>query len=173
MPVEFKQTAMPQGSTDNELYKLEMKYDGSGRRISKTVWRKAVGTENWQKKQVTHYTGIGTEISENYHNESLDKAKVVVNMPEGLGRYGIEHADAPAAATTYAWFLHDHLGSTGRRVRLFGKRRRAIGPRACLRIQELRRNGRADLIRRQGHGELHRKREGRRNRAGLLRRTLS
>ena len=112
MPVEFKQTAMPQGSTDNELYKLEMKYDGSGRRISKTVWRKAVGTENWQKKQVTHYTGIGTEISENYHNESLDKAKVVVNMPEGLGRYGIEHADAPAAATTYAWFLHDHLGST-------------------------------------------------------------
>ena len=43
---------------DNELYKLEMKYDGSGRRISKTVWRKAVGAENWQKKQVTHYTGI-------------------------------------------------------------------------------------------------------------------
>jgi len=58
MPVEFTQTARPQVSTDNELYKLEMKYDGSGRRISKTVWRKAVGAENWQKKQVTHYTGI-------------------------------------------------------------------------------------------------------------------
>ena len=86
MPVEFTQTAVPQGSTDNELYKLEMKYDGSGRRISKTVWRKAVGAENWQKKQVTHYTGIGTEIRENYHNESLEKAKVVVNMPQGLGR---------------------------------------------------------------------------------------
>ena len=120
MPIEFKQTAMPQGSTDNELYKLEMKYDGSGRRISKTVWRKAVGAENWQKKQVTHYTGIGTEIRENYHNESLEKAKVVVNMPEGLGRYGIEDAKGPDNGSgagyipnvKFEWYLKNHLGST-------------------------------------------------------------
>ncbi|MBQ7078995.1 MAG: RHS repeat-associated core domain-containing protein [Fibrobacter sp.] len=120
MPIEFKQTAMPQGSTDNELYKLEMKYDGSGRRISKTVWRKAVGAENWQKKQVTHYTGIGTEIRENYHNESLEKAKVVVNMPEGLGRYGIEDAKSPDMGfgagyipnVKFEWYLKNHLGST-------------------------------------------------------------
>ena len=125
MPIEFKQTAMPQGSTDNELYKLEMKYDGSGRRISKTVWRKAVGAENWQKKQVTHYTGIGTEIRENYHNESLEKAKVVVNMPEGLGRYGIEDAEKPDFGgktgdqlagyipnVKFEWYLKNHLGST-------------------------------------------------------------
>ena len=120
MPVEFKQTAMPQGSTDNELYKLEMKYDGSGRRVSKTVWRKAVGAENWQKKQVTHYTGIGTEIRENYHNESLEKAKVVVNMPEGLGRYGIEDAKGPDIGfgagyilnVKFEWYLKNHLGST-------------------------------------------------------------
>ena len=120
MPIEFKQTAMPQGSTDNELYKLEMKYDGSGRRVSKTVWRKAVGAENWQKKQVTHYTGIGTEIRENYHNESLDKAKVVMNMPQGLGRYGIEDAKSPDMGfgagyipnVKFEWYLKNHLGST-------------------------------------------------------------
>ena len=120
MPIEFKQTAMPQGSTDNELYKLEMKYDGSGRRISKTVWRKAVGAENWQKKQVTHYTGIGTEIRENYHNESLEKAKVVVNMPEGLDRYGVEDTKGPDMGfgagyipnVKFEWYLKNHLGST-------------------------------------------------------------
>ena len=120
MPIEFKQTAMLQGSTDNELYKLEMKYDGSGRRISKTVWRKAVGAENWQKNQVTHYTGIGTEIRENYHNESLDKAKVVMNMPQGLGRYGIEDAKSPDMGfgagyipnVKFEWYLKNHLGST-------------------------------------------------------------
>ena len=125
MPVEFTQTAVPQGSTDNELYKLEMKYDGSGRRISKTVWRKAVGAENWQKNQVTHYTGIGTEIRENYHNESLEKAKVVVNMPQGLGRYGVEDASALDFGgrtvdqlagyipnVKFEWYLKNHLGST-------------------------------------------------------------
>ena len=115
MPVEFKQTAMPQGSTDNELYKLEMKYDGSGRRISKTVWRKALGAENWQKNQVTHYTGIGTEVREEFHNGTREKVNVVVNMPQGLGRYKVADASQPAddnASRTFEWYLKNHLGST-------------------------------------------------------------
>ena len=69
---------------------------------------------------MTHYTGIGTEIRENYHNESLEKAKVVVNMPEGLGRYGIEDAKGPDNGSgagyipnvKFEWYLKNHLGST-------------------------------------------------------------
>ena len=66
------------------------------------------------------YIGIGTEIRENYHNESLDKAKVVVNMPEGLGRYGVEDAKGPDMGfgagyipnVKFEWYLKNHLGST-------------------------------------------------------------
>ena len=94
-----------------------MKYDGSGRRVSKTVWRKAVGAENWQKKQVTHYTGIGTEIREDL---SKNQTKVVVNMPEGFGRYGVEDASKMESAGSageipmmnFEWYLKNHLGST-------------------------------------------------------------
>ena len=69
---------------------------------------------------MTHYTGIGTEIRESYHNESLEKAKVVINMPEGLGRYGVEDAKGPDMGfgagyipnVKFEWYLKNHLGST-------------------------------------------------------------
>ncbi|MBR6448670.1 MAG: hypothetical protein IKS96_01780 [Fibrobacter sp.] len=67
MPIEFTQTARPQGSTDKELYKLEMKYDGSGRRISKSFLTKSATAANWDTVKVTHYTGIGTEVREEFH----------------------------------------------------------------------------------------------------------
>ena len=70
---------------------LRIAYDGSGRRISKTRLCK-VDDNAWETAQVTHYTGIGTEVRENFHNGSLDETKVVVNMPQGLGRYHPEDA---------------------------------------------------------------------------------
>ena len=145
MPIEFR--LEPTGSSDNSLFRLTMAYDGSGRRISKTRWVKNASSQDWEKELVTHYTGIGTEVRENYHNESLEKANVVVkslqgesrknklacsydrtaaadaggvNMPNGLGRYGIEDAgstdngsgtgDIPNAK--FEWYLKNHLGST-------------------------------------------------------------
>jgi RHS repeat-associated protein len=87
-------------------------YDGSGRRISKTRWVKARGDEGWQRRHVTHYTGIGTEVRENFA-EPAKETKVVVNMPQGLGRYGIESASDPGTgARTFEWYLKNHLGST-------------------------------------------------------------
>jgi hypothetical protein len=46
-----------------------MKYDGTGRRISKTVMRKVAGAADWDTAQVTHYSGIGTEIREEFHEK--------------------------------------------------------------------------------------------------------
>ncbi len=141
MPIEFIQQPQPTGSSSDTLFKLTMAYDGSGRRISKTSMCKVAGAADWDTTQVTHYTGIGTEIRENYHNESLEKANVVVkslqgesrknklacsydrtaaadaggvNMPEGLGRYGIEDAAAANAnaSKNFEWYLKNHLGST-------------------------------------------------------------
>jgi len=90
------------GVFGDTLYEIAMACDGTGRRISKTRWVKVRGD-----------AGIGTEIRENYHNESLDKAKVVVNMPEGLGRYGIEDAAIPYSnINSFEWYLKNHLGST-------------------------------------------------------------
>ncbi len=97
-----------------------MKYDGSGRRISKTRWVKKVGAQDWEKELVTHYTGIGMKVREEFHNDSLEKAKVVVNMSEGLGRYGVEDAKGPDMGfgagyipnTKFEWYLKNHLGST-------------------------------------------------------------
>ena len=63
--------------------KFVMAYDGSGRRISKTRMRD-YGNGVWETQSITHYTGIGTEIRENFAGESPE-TKVVVNMPEGLG----------------------------------------------------------------------------------------
>lgn len=48
--------------------KLLMEYDGSGRRISKTRMRDN-GNGVWETEQVTHYTGIGTEIREEFHKK--------------------------------------------------------------------------------------------------------
>ncbi len=105
-----------------------MAYDGSGRRVSKTRMRKACDGE-WERELVTHYTGIGTEVRENYRDGSLQDARVVVNMPQGLGRYMPEDASAPVVPSTtldengkptdwsifnpkFEWYLKNHLGST-------------------------------------------------------------
>ena len=119
MPIEFIQQSQPTGSSDNSLFRLLMEYDGTGRRISKTVMRKVAGAADWDTTQVTHYTGIGTEIRENYAGPAK-QTKVVVNMPQGLGRYGIEDAENPDMGsgvgyipnTKFEWYLKNHLGST-------------------------------------------------------------
>jgi RHS repeat-associated protein len=91
---------------------MAMAYDGTGRRISKTRWVKARGDEGWSRKHVTHYTGIGTEVRENFAGPAKE-TKVVVNMPQGLGRYGIESAGNPGTgAKSFEWYLKNHLGST-------------------------------------------------------------
>ena len=65
MPIEFIQQPQPMGSSSDTV-RLSMMYDGSGRRISKTRWVKKVGSQDWEKELVTHYTGIGTEVRENF-----------------------------------------------------------------------------------------------------------
>ena len=117
MPIEFIQQSQPTGSSDKNLFKLTMSYDGSGRRISKTRWVKKVGSQDWEKELVTHYTGIGTEVREDF---TKNQTKVVVNMPNGLGRYGIEDAGSPDNGSgagdipnaKFEWYLKNHLGST-------------------------------------------------------------
>ena len=78
---------------------LRMAYDGSGRRISKARLCN-IGDDNWETALVTHYNGIGTEVRENFHNGSLNNTKVVVNMPQGLGRYQPEDAANAFASAT-------------------------------------------------------------------------
>ena len=80
MPIEFTQTQQPTGSFSDNLFKLTMSYDGSGRRISKTRWVKNVGSQDWEKELVTHYTGIGTEVREKIAGPTKE-TKVVVNIP--------------------------------------------------------------------------------------------
>ena len=93
------------------LVKLVMAYDGSGRRISKTRMRD-YGNGVWVTELVTHYTGIGTEIRENIAG-ATPETKVVVNMPQGLGRYGIEDAVTPYSnINSFEWYLKNNLGST-------------------------------------------------------------
>jgi len=88
-----------------------MAYDGSGRRVSKTQLH-TFGNGVWDTVKVTHYTGIGTEIRENFAGGSPE-TKVVVNMPQGLDRYGIESAGNPGTgAKSFEWYLKNHLGST-------------------------------------------------------------
>ena len=74
MSVEFR--LEPTGSS-SDTARLSMMYDGSGRRISKTRWVKKVGAKDWEKELVTHYTDIGTEVREEFHNGTREK----VNMP--------------------------------------------------------------------------------------------
>jgi RHS repeat-associated protein len=87
-----------------------MAYDGSGRRISKTRMKKTAFEGHWYADHATHYTGIGSEIRKEYHNGELQSTKVVVNMPQGLGRYGIENADGMDKGDEF--YLKNHLGST-------------------------------------------------------------
>ena len=83
------------------------------------MMRKVAGAADWDTAQVTHYSGIGTEIRENYAGPAK-QTKVVVNMPQGLGRYGIEDAENPDMGsgagyipnTKFEWYLKNHLGST-------------------------------------------------------------
>jgi len=116
MPIEFTQYPPQEntGVSGDTLFRLTVAYDGTGRRISKTRWVKARGDAGWSRRHVTHYTGIGTEVRENFEGPAPE-TKVVVNMPQGLGRYGIENADHAAesgSAQTFEWYLKNHLGST-------------------------------------------------------------
>ena len=108
MPVEFK---IQNTENSEDGTRLTMMYDGSGRCISKTRARKAAGGD-WETELVTHYTGIGTEVRENPANKEI---RVVVNMPNGLGRYGVEDAEKMPWSTdplNFEWYLKNHLGST-------------------------------------------------------------
>ena len=114
MPIEFIQQPQPTGSS-SDTARLSMMYDGSGRRISKTFLTKSATAASWDTVKVTHYTGIGTEVREEFHNGTRDKVNVVVNMPQGLGRYKVADASQPAddnASRTFEWYLKNHLGST-------------------------------------------------------------
>ena len=112
MPVEFR--LEPTGSS-SDTTRLVMMYDGCGRRISKTLLTKSAAATSWDTVKVTHYTGIGTEIREEFHDGSRENVNVVVNMPQGLGRYKVADASVPAddnASRTFEWYLKNHLGST-------------------------------------------------------------
>ena len=109
-----KKLLQPTGSS-SDTTRLVMMYDGSGRRISKTLLTKSAAATSWDTVKVTHYTGIGTEVREEFHDGSREKVNVVVNMPQGLGRYKVADASVPAddnASRTFEWYLKNHLGST-------------------------------------------------------------
>ena len=120
MPVEFVHDV----NDADEACKLVMAYDGSGRRISKTRLRRDLGASDWVVENVTHYTGIGTEVRESYFGGAMNNAKVVVNMPQGLGRYmpedavdGLNGVSGSQLAgyrppAKFEWYLKNHLGST-------------------------------------------------------------
>src|SRR5574344_2235130 len=90
--------------------RLVMTYDGSGSRIGKRYERRNAGDAAWSLKLATHYTGLGSEIRENGDGS----AKVVVNLPQGLGRYGVESASESVASSvpSFEYYLKNHLGST-------------------------------------------------------------
>jgi len=77
MSVEFR---LESTGSSSDTARLSMMYDGSGRRISKTFLTKSATAASWDTVKVTHYTGIGTEIRENYAG-STKETKIVVNMP--------------------------------------------------------------------------------------------
>src|SRR5690554_3184739 len=109
LPVEFKRES---SSSENgaDSVRLVLNYDGAGSRISKIRERKVSGGE-WTTELATHYTGIGSEIREDALNNAT---KVVVNLPQGLGRYDIASASESSANTvpSFEWYLKNHLGST-------------------------------------------------------------
>src|SRR5574344_932696 len=112
LPAEFRREVASASGIAGEMdsVRLVMAYDGSGSRIMKRRDRKLAGETAWTTELTTHYTGIGSEI----RVSGLDgTAKVVVNLPQGLGRYGVENATAASAATPgFEWYLKNHLGST-------------------------------------------------------------
>ena len=107
MPVEFVREI-----ENGDSLKLVMKYDGNGKRISKTRLRKGTGSGEWPVEHVTHYTGIGTEIRTG-NSGNGNETRVVVSLPQGLGRYGVEPAHYfDSMNTSFEWYLKNHLGST-------------------------------------------------------------
>ena len=97
MPIEFTQYP-PQKNTgsSSDTARLSMMYDGSGRRISKTLPMNPTTATSLKMVKVTHYTGIGTEIREEFHSGSRERLSVVVNMPQRLGRNKVADASQPA-----------------------------------------------------------------------------
>ena len=72
MPIEFLLKST--GNFGGALYRISMKYDGSGRRISKTRWSKANGAQDWEKELVTRMrqpllqpTGISSDTARHYN----------------------------------------------------------------------------------------------------------
>jgi RHS repeat-associated protein len=112
LPVEFKREvpSISGVAGEKDSVRLTLAYDGAGSRITKKRERKVSGGE-WTTELVTHYTGIGSEIREDAINNAT---KVVVNLPQGLGRYDIASASEPSANTvpSFEWYLKNHLGST-------------------------------------------------------------
>ena len=110
LPVEFKRES---SSSENaaDSVRLVLNYEGAGSRISKIRERKSASETEWTTELTTHYTGIGSEIREDAINNAT---KVVVNLPQGLGRYDIASASEPSANTvpSFEWYLKNHLGST-------------------------------------------------------------
>ena len=106
MPVEFRMESKSGNVLENthscsrDSVRVLMAYDGSGRRVSKTRMRKAM------------------------RRSASPKTTVVVNLPQGLGRYQPEDAvdgfngvrgDRRAGyrpPAKFEWYLKNHLGST-------------------------------------------------------------
>jgi RHS repeat-associated protein len=122
LPVEFKREvpSISGVAGEKDSVRLTLAYDGAGSRITKKRERKVSGGE-WTTELATHYTGIGSEIREDAINNAT---KVVVNLPQGLGRYDIASASEPSSSESSAndnaansvpsfeWYLKNHLGST-------------------------------------------------------------
>ena len=110
LPVEFKRE-VSSVETGADSVRLVLNYDGAGSRISKIRERKSASETEWTTELATHYTGIGSEIREDALNNAT---KVVVNLPQGLGRYDIASASESSANTvpSFEWYLKNHLGST-------------------------------------------------------------
>jgi len=115
LPTEFKREVL---SNENgaDSVRLILRYDGAGSRITKIRERKSAGETEWTMELATHYTGIGSEIREDAINNAT---KVVVNLPQGLGRYDIASASESSAndnaantVPSFEWYLKNHLGST-------------------------------------------------------------
>ncbi|HKM03492.1 MAG TPA: RHS repeat-associated core domain-containing protein, partial [Lachnospiraceae bacterium] len=122
LPVEFKREvpSISGVAGEKDSVQLTLAYDGAGSRITKKRERKVSGGE-WTTELATHYTGIGSEIREDAINNAT---KVVVNLPQGLGRYDIEdasnqyvgidpeHLAGYIPSAKFEWYLKNHLGST-------------------------------------------------------------
>src|SRR5574344_485565 len=110
LPTEFKRQRSSDESGADSV-RLLLAYDGAGSRITKIRERKSAGETAWTMELATHYTGIGSEIREDALNNDT---KVVVNLPQGLGRYDIASASESSANTvpSFEWYLKNHLGST-------------------------------------------------------------